>query len=395
MLLAFAGGCGSKPHTSTPKAADAQDRPSERERLEAERPEPPYQLRATHAFESPGVCGQGPYRISTRALGSHYGEQIKVTACARVAFEADYLFFSNSERGEPRHVGWASTDDRCVARASELAKVEPTSDSSSGGAGKGAPKKNQVAAAAPAAATPQPLKRITYTRVACPPGMTSIPIHNLTITNSTDAPAVPSTTEMGIELWSAVPLHLEGAIFLIQQYGVPDNMTDAKWHDFAVREAAWWQRYRDFIERQVRDGKAQWVDDKPHTAQAPPPARSERQPPKPSPNAEWIAGYWHRDHEWVWIAGFWRVPEADVVAERTIEAPQAPPPVREEAKGAQPATTAVWTPGYWAWDGQIFVWVTGAWRIPPAQSAWVAPTWRARNGRVRFVPGGWRVRIGR
>jgi hypothetical protein len=172
------------------------------------------------------------------------------------------------------------------------------------------------------------------------------------------------------------------------------------------------------------------------TTSAPPPPRVEVKPPKPSKNAAWIDGYWQRDREWIWSPGFWRVPEADIAAEQTVEAPIAPPPVKVEqpppppaaavaepppppsattvtvtttttstppSPPPPPATTAVtattnlvWTPGYWAWNGSAYIWIEGAWRIPPQRGArWVAPTWTPRRGRVVLVPGGWSVRVGR
>jgi hypothetical protein len=116
------------------------------------------------------------------------------------------------------------------------------------------------------------------------------------------------------------------------------------------------------------------------------------------------------------------VPRSDIIAEQTVEAPVAPPPVKIEPAPAPPVAAEpappppaptvtvtappasppppnlVWTPGYWAWNGTAYIWIEGAWRIPPqADARWVAPTWKPRRGRVVLVPGGWSlsVRIGR
>ncbi len=144
------------------------------------------------------------------------------------------------------------------------------------------------------------------------------------------------------------------------------------------------------LQHLVDTGRAHNIDS---TAQseAPPPPRGESPPPKPSTNAEWISGYWHRDVGWAWIAGFWRVPEADIVADRTVHAPSAPPALRAEPTGQSPTAVAVWTPGFWSWDGRGYVWVGGAWRIPPPSARWVAPSWRPHPAGVVFVPGGWLI----
>ncbi|MEO8700969.1 MAG: hypothetical protein ABI867_13055 [Kofleriaceae bacterium] len=146
-------------------------------------------------------------------------------------------------------------------------------------------------------------------------------------------------------------------------------------------------RSRD--EHDARAGaKMQYTDSAPKS-DPPPPAKAEAQPPRPSTHADWIAGYWHRDTDWQWSPGFWRVPEEDIVADQTIHAPVAPPPMRVEPERRRPAAVAVWTGGYWAWDGRGYLWIPGAWRVPPSGGRWVAPSWRPRGRAVVFVPGGW------
>jgi hypothetical protein len=90
------------------------------------------------------------------------------------------------------------------------------------------------------------------------------------------------------------------------------------------------------------------------------------------------------------------VPDADIAAEQTAEAPTVPPPPKSEAPTVAASATLVWTPGYWAWSGSAFIWIESAWRIRPTAGArWVAPSWTPRRGRVVPVPGGWSIRIGR
>lgn len=67
----------------------------------------------------------------------------------------------------------------------------------------------------------------------------------------------------------------------------------------------------------------------------------------------------------------------------------APPPMLVEEPPPQPWPDAVWTGGYWAWQGR-WVWAAGRWSAPPQPSyAWVQPYYEHRDDRVIFVPGYW------
>ena len=125
----------------------------------------------------------------------------------------------------------------------------------------------------------------------------------------------------------------------------------------------------------------------------PPPPRPEAQPPKSSMHATWVPGYWHWVGRWVWIGGSWDVPEADLQAFATVQAPSAPPPPRAETPPPAPGPGLVWVAGYWQWDGQRFVWVDGRWQLPRAGATWVAPSWQVRGGGVVFMPGRWSVQV--
>jgi hypothetical protein len=125
---------------------------------------------------------------------------------------------------------------------------------------------------------------------------------------------------------------------------------------------------------------------------APPPRpRAEMPPPRPSSNARWIAGFWEWTGQvYAWIPGLWEVPERDRRERRTVTAPHPPPPLPTEQPPPPPVPTAVWTAGYWMWDGAKYIWVTGAWRIPPARARWRPPSWIIGPNGVRFDPGGWK-----
>ena len=67
----------------------------------------------------------------------------------------------------------------------------------------------------------------------------------------------------------------------------------------------------------------------------------------------------------------------------------APPPMLVEVPPPQPYPDAVWTGGYWAWEGRWF-WSAGRWAPPPRPSfVWVQPYYEHRADVVVFVPGFW------
>ncbi len=47
------------------------------------------------------------------------------------------------------------------------------------------------------------------------------------------------------------------------------------------------------------------------------------------------------------------------------ERPTDEPCERPAGKRAPPTPKAVWSCGYWHWDGVRYVWVDGSWRLPP------------------------------
>ena len=74
-----------------------------------------------------------------------------------------------------------------------------------------------------------------------------------------------------------------------------------------------------------------------------------------------------------------------------IGVPWAPPPMLVEDPGPPPFYGAIWTGGYWVWDGQ-WVWAAGRWMAPPYDGyAWTPPYYEHRDEIVVFVPGYWRA----
>lgn len=67
----------------------------------------------------------------------------------------------------------------------------------------------------------------------------------------------------------------------------------------------------------------------------------------------------------------------------------APPAMLVELPPPQPFDGAVWTGGYWVWDGN-WIWAHGRWAPPPQIGyAWVHPYYENRGGSVIFVNGFW------
>ena len=88
-------------------------------------------------------------------------------------------------------------------------------------------------------------------------------------------------------------------------------------------------------------------------------------------------------------------PVVSVYVDPPIEQPEpiavqwAPPPMLVEVPPPQPYYDAVWTGGYWAWEGRWF-WSAGRWAPPPRpRYVWVQPYYEHRADIVVFVPGFW------
>lgn len=67
----------------------------------------------------------------------------------------------------------------------------------------------------------------------------------------------------------------------------------------------------------------------------------------------------------------------------------APPPMLVEVVPFQSYPGAVWTGGYWVWEGN-WVWAHGRWSTPPQLGyGWINPYYENRGGSVLFVNGFW------
>jgi hypothetical protein len=73
----------------------------------------------------------------------------------------------------------------------------------------------------------------------------------------------------------------------------------------------------------------------------------------------------------------------------------APPELPYYAQPPIPAPDYLWTPGYWAWDGNDYYWVPGTWVQPPTVGVlWTPPYWGWSNGAYLFHNGYWGPHIG-
>jgi hypothetical protein len=68
----------------------------------------------------------------------------------------------------------------------------------------------------------------------------------------------------------------------------------------------------------------------------------------------------------------------------------APPAPRVDARGPRPFRDAVWTEGYWNWNGSGFVWVHGTWMRAIPGRRWSPWRWTQQaDGQWMLIPGGW------
>jgi hypothetical protein len=67
----------------------------------------------------------------------------------------------------------------------------------------------------------------------------------------------------------------------------------------------------------------------------------------------------------------------------------APPPAPAESRPPRPFQDAVWTAGYWSWNGNAHVWVDGAWVHAVPGRRWTPWRWEQSHGGWVLIPGGW------
>ncbi len=81
--------------------------------------------------------------------------------------------------------------------------------------------------------------------------------------------------------------------------------------------------------------------------------------------------------------------EPALVQPEPIKIAWAPPPMLVDFPPPAPYAEAVWTGGYWAWEGN-WIWDSGRWAPPPQPGyQWTHPYYEHRNNSVVFIDGFW------
>lgn len=86
---------------------------------------------------------------------------------------------------------------------------------------------------------------------------------------------------------------------------------------------------------------------------------------------------------------------ADVSIGVSITVGSPPPPLPVYEQPPIPAVGYIWTPGYWAWDGEEYYWVPGTWVLAPFTGAlWTPGYWGWSDGVYAFHQGYWGTHVG-
>jgi|SRR6266480_3065436 len=95
------------------------------------------------------------------------------------------------------------------------------------------------------------------------------------------------------------------------------------------------------------------------------------------------------------LAGFLFVmPLATSFGQGDISVNFAPPVLPVVEQPPCPVEGYIWTPGYWAWEGDYY-WVPGVWVAPPSVGLlWTPPWWGWNNGVYAFHGGYWGPTVG-
>jgi hypothetical protein len=373
-----------------------------------------WRLTDVHYFVSDRRCDQGPFEIQVQDPAGMKGN--------------DYALYAYSEHGMSGHVGISSrlcdsdysSEDAFAPKTylpnrrlvdNSACTLSPDEIAESHGG---------TTAQPAAAATPPPnatVGRTSEQPVSAPrvlreiPRPTESPAGLRTLVGSVRFVDYRKTYPCGMgkvvfRIWSTEPNDLGGVTFVVG-HRIPELIGSVADLEQAQQSEA--EERRRAEHKQPPPPMPEAVPSPPPTVPAPtpkwaisptapPPARPESRPPRPSAHAEWIAGYWTwatDEAEWLWLAGRWRVPPEDVATDQTVHAPSPPPAPRTEPAPPPPTRSRllVWIPGYWQWDGRTFVWVTGNWQLAPVGNpVWVPDRWEIRGGFSVFVPGGWRRR---
>ncbi|WP_306602308.1 hypothetical protein [Geothrix sp. 21YS21S-2] len=82
-------------------------------------------------------------------------------------------------------------------------------------------------------------------------------------------------------------------------------------------------------------------------------------------------------------------------AQITLRVQVSPPPLPYYDQPSVPLDDSVWTPGYWAYEGDDYYWVPGTWVMAPAPGLlWTPGYWGWEGGWFLFHSGYWATHVG-
>jgi len=94
------------------------------------------------------------------------------------------------------------------------------------------------------------------------------------------------------------------------------------------------------------------------------------------------------------LAGAMLFPSSAAFAQVDVAVNIAPPELPAYEQPESPGDGYIWTPGYWAWDGEYY-WVPGTWVMPPETGyLWTPGYWGWGNGGYLFNEGYWGLSVG-
>jgi hypothetical protein len=354
------------------------------------------------SFVASERCTQGPLELRWRASGNRWGERILVTARSDAGLGANVdVYMGGSKYGSstPKTTARTRTPDAReldVPPRRDACLVAPSQPAAANSAGRAAP------AMPTGPGSMQGARGVVFRPVEARASYEGAFTLLAEVDARVDGPnkrPLDIGREIRIVLWSELPMDLASVVVTVahERYWPSDEAAwvaelgakqreaveqaareeakaadrTARWRDCHAAWNAWCSE--TFGEPRVATGpsfpevvapqRAPTAPEPPapRTPDGPPPSpRAELAPPKPTPNAEWIAGYWGwTGFEWAWVAGGYRIPPGDL-----RPAPEPSPAPRPEAPRPAPPRTSgqVWTPGQWVFTVSGWVWVAGAWR---------------------------------
>src|SRR5438270_7690660 len=67
-----------------------------------------------------------------------------------------------------------------------------------------------------------------------------------------------------------------------------------------------------------------------------------------------------------------------------------PAPIVEAMRPPPTSPDAAWVAGYWHWTGMQYAWIPGHWENAPPGTAWAAPRYVRSDGSYFYEAGAWR-----